>query len=152
MAKKPVYTKSEPLWKDRKHTFLGLPWSFTKYSIDDERLYVETGFFKSEINEILLYRILDIKSSQTLGQKMVNVGTIVLYSADQSSRTLELKNVKNPKDVHHFISEIVEKERVQHGIAGRELAGTAGYDMDHMDGHCDEGDHGDVIPPMPPHH
>ena len=128
------------LWKDRKR-HLGMPISFTKYTVDDERLYLETGFFKSEVNELLLYRILDIKSTRTLWQKLCGVGTIILYSADQSDRTLELKNVKNPKKVHRFISDTVERERRENGIAGREMIGTAGLDMDHIDGKCDLHEH-----------
>ena len=65
-------------WKDRKRV-LGIPMTFTQYTIDNDRLYVRTGFFKSEMNEILLYRILDVKSSQTFGQKLCGVGTITLF-------------------------------------------------------------------------
>jgi hypothetical protein len=52
-------------WKDRKR-FFGIPCTFTKYSIENDRLYVKTGLLKTEMNEILLYRILDIKSTQKL--------------------------------------------------------------------------------------
>lgn len=113
------------LWKDR-HRHLGLPLSFTKYYIDEDRLYLQKGFFKTEIEEILLYRIMDIKSTRTFGQKLLGVGTVCLYSADQTNKTLELVNVKKARKVHRFISEIVEKERIKRGIAGREMIGTAG--------------------------
>ena len=117
--------QKEYVWYDRKR-HLGLPLSFTKYYVDNDRLYMEEGLFKTEINETLLYRILDIKSSISFGQKIFGVGTVTLYSADQSNHTLELKNVKNPKKVHRFLSEIIEHERMQKGITGRELVGTAG--------------------------
>ena len=32
------------LWRDRKRTLFGLPLSFTKYELDEERLFVKTGF------------------------------------------------------------------------------------------------------------
>ena len=84
------------VWKDRvRH--LGLPISFTKYSIDEDRLYIDSGFFTTKTDEILLYRILDIKTKRTLWQKIFGVGTITLYSADQTNRTLELKNIKKAK-------------------------------------------------------
>lgn len=137
-------TNTNIRWKDRKR-FLGIPCTFTKYHIDEDRLYIQTGFFKTEMNEILLYRILDVKSSQTFGQKLCGVGTVTLFSADQSNRTLELKNIKNPTKTHKLISGIVEEERINRGIAGREIAGAASFDMDHMDGECDVGNH---MPPM----
>lgn len=137
-------TNSEVIrWKDRKRV-LGIPMTFTQYTIDSDRLYIKTGFFKTEMNEILLYRILDVKSSQTFGQKLCGVGTVTLFSADQSNRTLELKNIKNPTKTHKLISGIVEEERINRGIAGREIAGAASFDMDHIDGNCDTGEH------MPP--
>ena len=83
---------SEILRSDRK-CILGMPISFTKYSIDNERLYIKRGFFSTESDEILLYRILDIKTTRTLWQKLFGVGTIVLYSADRTDMNLELKNV-----------------------------------------------------------
>ncbi len=144
------------IWKDRKRSIFGLPISFTKYSIHNDRLYVTTGFFKSETNEILLYRILDIKSSRTFMQKLNGVGTITLYSADQSDRTLLLRNIKKPTQVHAMISDLIEQERAERGLVGREMSGTAGLDMDHMDGSCDTHDHGDLgpgpVPVVPGHH
>ena len=129
--------KKETIWKDRlRH--LGLPLSFTVYSIDSERLYVKTGLVKTEVNELLLYRILDIKSSRTLGQKIFGVGTITLYCADQSSRTLELKNIKNCVETHKMISNLVEEIRNKNGMSGREIFGAAGMSMEHTEHLCDE--------------
>lgn len=113
------------IWKD-KLRHLGLPISFTIYSIDEERLYVQSGLLKTEINELLLYRILDIKSSRTLIQKLFGVGTITLFCADQSSNTLELRNIKNCTETHKLISELVESIREQKGMTGREIFGAAG--------------------------
>lgn len=116
--------KGEIKWHDRKR-ILGMPISFTQYYVDSDRIYVESGLFSTEINEILLYRVLDIKSSRSFWQKIFGVGTVTLYSADQSNKTLELKNIKNPSEVHRFLSDAIEEERVEHGIAGRELYGMA---------------------------
>ena len=134
--KEKIQLENNILWKDRKR-IMGMPISFTKYTVDDDRIYIQEGFFKTEINEILLYRVLDVKSSRTLGQKIFGVGTVTLYCADQSNRTLELKNVKNSMQVHKFISEITERERRDKGLTGRELVGTAGVDITDIDGGCD---------------
>ena len=40
--------REDLLWYDRKRTFLGLPWSFTKYSLTEDRLFIESGFLSSE--------------------------------------------------------------------------------------------------------
>ena len=97
-------------WADRKR-ILGMPISFTRYSMDDERLYVKTGLLRTELNEILLYRILDVKSTQTLWQRIFGVGTLTLFSVDQSCPRLLLKSIKNPEKLHRYLSDFIEKTR-----------------------------------------
>lgn len=127
MAKHKAYREmlnEKPiLWNDRKR-ILGLPLSFTRYRVDEDRLYVESGLIRSETNELLLYRVLDVKSTRTLGQKLVGVGTITLMSSDQSSPKLELKNIRDCERVRRFLSTLIEKQRSDLGIRGRELYGS----------------------------
>lgn len=136
------------LWSDRKR-ILGLPLSFTKYSLDKDRLYLQKGFFRTEVNELLLYRVLDLKSARTLGQKLFGVGTITLMSSDQSSPSLELKNIRDCEGVRRFLSELVEQQRSDLGIRGREIYGSAvraGMDPDN----APDGGPGPDMPPPPP--
>ena len=62
--------KRNYIWKDRKRTFLGLPLSFTKYRMDADKLYIETGFFNSTEDEVRLYRITDVTLKRSFGQKL----------------------------------------------------------------------------------
>lgn len=112
------------VWKDRKR-FLGLPLSFTRYSIKNNRLYLTTGFFNVEVNELMLYRILDQKVRLTLGDRMVGVGTITLYTCDETNKELSLVRIKKPRKVAETISQLVEAERQRLKIAGREIYGVA---------------------------
>ena len=114
----------EPLWKDRKR-ILGMPITFTKYEVTANRLITHRGLLRTETDELLLYRIMDIKMSRTLGQKLFGVGTVTIYCADQSSGTLALQNIKKPDAVRRFLSKIVEEERTAKGITGREIYGAA---------------------------
>ena len=142
MAKNTVLNnlpENEILWADTKR-WLGLPWTFTKYKVDNERLTSKIGFFKTETDEILLYRILDIKSTQTLGQKLFGVGTVTLYCTDKSSGVMQLENVKKPDQVRRFLSDLVEKKRTETGVKGREIFGTgnaAAHPDADGDGDCD---------------
>ena len=164
MAKHTAYREmlqEKPiLWSDRKR-ILGLPISFTRYRVDEDRLYVNIGLLKSETNELLLYRVLDVKSTRTLGQKFFGVGTITLMSSDQSNPKLELRNIRDCDRVRRFLSTLIEKQRSDLGIRGRELYGSgarAGMDPDGADhpggsvpggpGHFPDMD-GDGIPDYP---
>ena len=39
------------IWSDRKRTLFGLPLSFTKYILTEDRLFVQTGFFTFEVGK-----------------------------------------------------------------------------------------------------
>ena len=109
------------IWKDRKRTLFGLPLSFTKYSLEEDRLFIETGFFNSVENEVRLYRIMDLQLSRTLGQKMFGLGTIKVKSAVKTLGDFEIKNIKNSKEVKEQLSKLVEEMRDRKRVVNREL-------------------------------
>lgn len=125
--------KAEHIWKDRKR-YLGLPLSFTKYAVKDQRLYYTKGFFNTTEEELLLYRILDIKLNRTFGDKLVGVGTVTLFTADKTHPKLDLIRIKKPKKIRDLLSKLVETERVRINIHGKELYGVSnemrGLDLD----------------------
>jgi uncharacterized membrane protein YdbT with pleckstrin-like domain len=118
------------IWSDKKR-ILGLPISFTKYSLSEDRLFVETGLLKTTMEEILLYRIRDISYSQTLSQKLFGIGTIKVHSSDKTSPTLEIINVKNAFDVKEMIHEYVEKMKIERRMRVGEVLET--HDIDDID-------------------
>lgn len=130
----------EPLWHDRKR-ILGMPISFTRYQFDSERLTVARGLLTTVVDEILLYRVLDIKMTRTIGQKIFGVGTIHVFSADKTDSHMDLKNIKNCDEVRRRLSRLVEKVREEKRMVGREMYGTAGYDSMLSS----EGDMGDYL-------
>ncbi|MBO4637794.1 MAG: PH domain-containing protein [Clostridiales bacterium] len=129
-SKKPdrlsQYIDNEPLlWKDRKR-ILGLPISFTRYSFDQNKFYLKIGLFNIRKDELLLYRVLDVKVNRTFGQRIFGVGTVTLLTADQSTPNLEIKNIKDCERVAKALSNIVEKERDEKRVLGKEMFGAAG--------------------------
>ncbi len=69
--------KIQMLWKDRKR-HLGLPLSFTRYSLSEDRLFLSSGVLNIRDEEVLLYRVSDISLNRTLFQRMLGVGTVVV--------------------------------------------------------------------------
>ena len=118
-------------WKDRKR-ILGIPITFTKYMLRDNRLFYSKGLFSTTEEELLLYRILDVKLSRTFGEKLVGVGTVTLFTADKTNPELKLQHVKKPKDVRDLISRMVEAERSKLNIRGKELFGVSDMDANGM--------------------
>jgi uncharacterized membrane protein YdbT with pleckstrin-like domain len=118
-------------WKDRKR-ILGLPITFTKYVLQDSRLFYAKGLFSTTEEELLLYRILDVKLSRSFGEKLVGVGTVTLFTADATNPELVLQHVKNPKMVRDLISRLLEQERTKLNIRGKELFGVSDVDANGM--------------------
>lgn len=112
----------EYLWKDRKR-HLGLPLSFTRYRLSEDRLFCETGFFNLRSEEVLLYRVRDLSLSMTLGQRIFGVGTICVQSSDKSMPHLDLKNVKGPREVKELIHQSVEAAKDKRRMRATELMG-----------------------------
>lgn len=117
--------KSNKIWQDRKR-HLGLPVSFTKYSLSENRFFCETGFFHTREEEILLYRIRDISLSRTLGQKIFGVGSILLNSSDPTAPTFQITNVTRPYEVKETIFSLVEKARNERRVWPMEMVNETG--------------------------
>lgn len=125
--------KMNYVWQDRKRTFLGLPWSFTKYMLTEERLFLEKGLFTSTLDEENLYRVRDIRVTRTLWQKLFGLGTVTVYSTSASNGETVLKSIKNPIEVKEEIVRLVEAARKKHNIRASEMLMNAPdpHDCDH---------------------
>ena len=120
------------LWKDRKRYF-GLPLSFTRYQLSDDRLFFSTGFLNIKDDEVLLYRVRDIDTSRSLWQRLFGVGTVTVLSSDKTMPTLELKNIKDPIFVKELIHKQVEEMKIQRRVRFGEIMTTDADELDDMD-------------------
>ena len=116
MAKKEKAPKKSYLWQERKRNFLGLPWTFTKYRLDEERLYINTGFFNTTEDEIRLYRITDVTLKRSFWQRLFGLGTIHCDSSDVTMQNFDIRNVKNPKQVKDMLSKLVDESRLRNRV------------------------------------
>jgi hypothetical protein len=104
--------EEQVLWEGRP--FLSLT---EHYAVTNERVRITKGMFGREREDIELIRIQDVDHSQQLSERMVNVGDIVLRSADVSKPEVTLRNVARPEKVHEIIRRAMlaarEKYRVR---------------------------------------
>lgn len=117
----------EYLWKDRKR-YLGLPLSFTRYCMSDDRLFVSVGFLNIKDDEILLYRVRDIDTSRTLWQRIFGVGTVAVVSSDKTQPVLILKNIKDPIFVKELLHRQVEEAKLRRRVRYSEIMTDADGD------------------------
>jgi len=113
-----VYT-----WKDRKR-ILGLPVTFTRYRLSEDRLFCEKGFFNIKQDEVLLYRVRDLQLNLSLWQRIFGVGTVCVISSDQSAPHLDLINIKQPREVKELIHRSVEEAKDKRRMRTMEVMGS----------------------------
>lgn len=132
---KATMTAAEPeiIWKDRKH-HMWFPLSFDRYRVSQDRLYTEKGFFSSSYDELLLYRVIDLKLRRNLLQKIFGTGSITICTKADTDREIILKNIKRPLAVKNLISELVETARDKKRVVGKEFFSMEGGPHIDIDG------------------
>lgn len=121
------------LWQDRKRIVFGLPWTFTKYKLFEDKFQICTGFLSKKEEEIRLYRIMDTTLQKSFGQRIFGLGSILVNSADKTTPEFLIKNIKTPDRVRDMLSDRVEEARMRHRVSGREY--MLAYDDDDDDDH-----------------
>ena len=111
------------IWKDRKR-YLGMPLSFTRYSLSEDRLFLSVGFLSIKDDEVLLYRIRDIATSRSLWQRIFGMGTVTVVSSDKTMPTLVMKNIKRPIAVKELLHRQVEEMKIQRRVRVGEIMGA----------------------------
>ena len=127
------------LWKDRKR-ILGLPITFTRYRLSEDRIFRETGLLNLREEEVLLYRVRDLELKRSLFQRIFGVGTVCVHSSDKTTPHLDLLNIKNPRDVKELLHRQVEEMKLSRRMRTTELLGSEGQEGADPDGFMDEDD------------
>ena len=113
--------KTKLKWYARKRLWCRLPWTFTKYGMSEDRIFVETGILNLHQKDVRLYRILNISLTRSLTQRIFGMGTIHLDSNDKDLECFELKNILDSEHIKEMISDAVEAERKRNKVSTREF-------------------------------
>ena len=97
----------------KRWLFLGLPFTFTKYTVKEDMITIAEGLFKTVENDCYMYKVQDVEHSATLMEKMFRLGTVTCYRVDTSHSLLIMTHIKNSKAVKEFILRQSEEERLK---------------------------------------
>ena len=97
----------------KRWPFLGLPLTFTKYTITDEVITVNSGFLRREENDCYLYKVVDVRLERTLWERMSGLGTVHCFSGDVTDSDLKMQHIRNAKQIKDFILRQSEEERMK---------------------------------------
>ncbi len=91
--------------------FFGLPWTFTKYTVREEMITVNTGLLSTRENDCYMYKVQDVELSATLWERIFKMGTVICYTGDTTNPKLFIEHVRNAKAIKDFILEASEEAR-----------------------------------------
>ena len=97
----------------RRWLFLGLPFTFTKYTVKEELITVNSGLLKTAENDCYMYKVQDVELNVNLIQRIFGMGTVKCYTGDTTDSVLLLENIKNAKVIKDFILDASEKARIK---------------------------------------
>ena len=99
-------------YKERKRLlFFGLPWTFTKYTIQEEYIVVNTGLFKTYENDCYMYKVQDVELQVSLLERIFGLGTVICFTGDTTHPNLQLIHIKHSKEIKDYILRTSEEAR-----------------------------------------
>ncbi|MBB2182478.1 PH domain-containing protein [Lachnospiraceae bacterium MD1] len=91
--------------------FFGLPLSFTKYTITEEKLTITSGFLSITEDDAYMYKIQDVRLTRSLSERIFKLGTITCYTGDTTHPELILHHIKHSSQIKDFIMTSSEEAR-----------------------------------------
>ena len=102
------------VYKERKRwVFLGLPFTFTKYTVSDEMITINSGLLNSKEDDCYMYKVLDVRLEQSFLEKIFKLGTVVCYGGDVTDPNLKLYHIRHAKEIKDFILHTSEEQRLK---------------------------------------
>jgi membrane protein YdbS with pleckstrin-like domain len=86
--------------------WLGLRVAYLKgvhYEINPDRIEWTRGLFSRKVDNIDMFRVIDIKLHRSILDCMTGVGTITLMTKDETDRVFEFEKVRQPREVYDTI-------------------------------------------------
>ena len=99
---------------DRKRTlFFGLPFSFTKYNVTEEKINIKSGFLSVVEDDAFMYKIQDVRLKRSFIERIFGLGTVVCYTGDVTHPELKLTHIKNAEPIKDYVMHASEEARLK---------------------------------------
>ncbi|ROR27090.1 PH (Pleckstrin Homology) domain-containing protein [Mobilisporobacter senegalensis] len=106
---------------EKKRSILfGLPLYFTTYTINENKLTIQSGFLTITEDDAYMYKIQDVRLTRGFFERIFGLGTIICYTGDTTHPELRITRVKHSVDIKDYIllasEEARRKRRTIHSL------------------------------------
>jgi len=106
-----VITVIVPVWLTRS----------TRYRISNYRIDYERGILSKRIDTLELWHVEDIRFHQSLLDRVLSVGTITIFSHDETTPELHIEGVPNPRPLFETLKQRVIAVKRQRGVVKMDI-------------------------------
>lgn len=117
----------------KRWLFLGLPFTFTKYTIGEEVITINNGLFRTYENDCYMYKVQDVELEASLMERLCGLGTIVCYTGDTTHPKLLIEHIKHAKEIKDYILKESEEARRKRRTLNTLDIGSGPMDLDDID-------------------
>lgn len=103
------------LWSAKSELTLGL-----RYELTSQRIRIFRGMFGRSLHEVDLITVREARLEQQLGERMVNIGDIILITSSTEHPEVRLENVRNPMEVRELVRKAYMAEQKRRGLKYQE--------------------------------
>ena len=112
----------------RRLLFFGLPFTFTKYTVNERVITINAGLLNTTENDCYLYKVQDVELKTSLAERIFGLGTVACYTGDNTHPQLYLSHIRNAKEIKDYILQASEVARRK-----RRTLNTLNIDADDID-------------------
>lgn len=97
-----------------------------RYLLTTRRVMVKKGLFSVKLSAVLYDKITHLEVDQTLVDRILHHGHIVINTAGQNKNEIILRYVDYPLEIKNLLERLINREREQFGLRGVNLTEVEG--------------------------